>query len=66
MKKFIYLLPLFPFLLQANTATDSINILDNDSAKYAYRHLVAAPVPPDSATITATTTGVPDSLSSSV
>ncbi len=30
MKKFIYLLPLFPFLLQANTATDSINILDND------------------------------------
>jgi len=59
MKKFIYLLPLFPFLLQANTATDSINILDNDSAKYAYRHLVAA-------TITATTTGVPDSLSSSV
>ena len=49
MKKFIYLLPLFPFLLQANTATDSINTLDNDSAKYAYRHLVAAPVPPDSA-----------------
>ena len=49
MKKFIYLLSLFPFLLQANTATDSINILDNDSAKYAYRHLVAAPVPPDSA-----------------
>ena len=49
MKKFIYLLLLFPFLLQANATTDSINTLDNDSAKYAYRHLVAAPVPPDSA-----------------
>ena len=49
MKKFIYLLLLFPFLSQANAETDSINTLDNDSAKYAYRHLVAAPVPPDSA-----------------
>ena len=49
MKKFIYLLLLFPFLLQANTATDSIDTLTDDNKNFQDRHLVSTPVPPDSA-----------------